>query len=82
MNDEESSDNEGFIGLIFSRALKRDAYFQHNQDYIFARMRIDDRWSNPKFLLDLEKEMKYAVPPMKCIKYNYAVDKNVQNFDS
>ena len=26
--------------------------------------------------------MKSTLKPIKCIKYNYAVDKNVQNYDS
>ena len=79
---ESSSDNECFLGMIFSRALKKDAYFIHNQDYIYASMKIEAKWENPNFLLDLDSTMKNALSPIKCVKYNYAVDKNVQNFDS
>lgn len=54
----------------------------HNQDYIFASMKIEDKWNNPKYLFELDSGMKDVLKPIKCLKYNYAVDKKVQNFDS
>lgn len=70
------------MGFMLGRALKKDSYFQHNQDYFHACNRIQVHWSNQHFLYDLNQQMIDCLKPINCIKYNYNLDKNVQNFDS
>ena len=68
------------MGVVVQRALKRDAYFKHNQDYQLAKVWLDNYWGNPKLLEQLQKELTFK--PINCIKYNYSLDRNVQDFDS
>jgi len=50
-NGESLSVDDALIGMTFSKAQKRDAYFFHNQEYIFASAKINNKWNNPNFLI-------------------------------
>ena len=76
----ENSDNEEYMDMIFKKSLKKDSYFKHNQDYQQAKSWLDKYWSNQKLLVKLQQDLQ--MKPISCIKYNYSLERDVQDFDS
>lgn len=78
-NDEDDDDCNAFFRL--RRNLKNDRFVLNHIDYIKAKNKISKMWANQQLLFNLDQEMKSTLDPIKCIKYNYAIAKNVQNQD-